>query len=212
MTPIRILIADDHVAIREGIRQMLGRSAGIEVRATAATAEEVYAAVRAHEFDVIVLDLSLGSGPTNEVIARLHELAPDVPVLVYTMYPEDEYAARLFADGIAGYVTKDSPPDVLIEAIRRVRAGGRYVSRQLAEVLAANAGRRARTPHEQLSEREMQVLVMTAEGRSLKEIGTALGVSLKTVSTYRTRTLQKLGLTTNADLIRYAITNRLMRS
>jgi len=211
MNQTRILIADDHVAVREGIRHMLLTATDVAVCGVAATQEELLASIDDESFSLLLLDLSLGGNNISELLARIHELAPSLRIVVYTMYPEDEFAARLFAEGISGYVTKDSSPEVLIDAIRRVVRGGKYVSPQLAEVLAREAGRRNRPIHEQLSEREMEVLIMTADGKSLKEMGQALGVSLKTVSTYRSRTLQKLGVTSNADLIRYALVNRLTK-
>ncbi len=206
---LRILIADDHVAVREGIRKILERASDLEVTGIASTLAELLSALHAHPFDVVLLDLSLGNPRPPEMVPQIRALAPNVPLLVYTMVPEGEVAVHLFAAGISGYVTKDTAPEILIDAIHRVGNGGRYVSATLGEILAAEAGRRQRPPHEQLSDRELQVLVMTAEGKSLKEIGGWLGVSLKTVSTYRTRTLLKLGLSNNADLIRYAIVNGL---
>jgi len=206
---LQILVADDHVAVREGIRQIVEHAPDLQVHGMASTLSEVISALKTQRFDVVILDLSLGEGRPADMVASVRATRDDVPLLVYTMYPEDEFAARLFSAGISGYVTKDAPPETLVDAIRKVGRGGRYVSAKLGELLAAEAGRRSRPRHVELSDRELQVLVMTAEGKSLKEIGLRLGVSLKTVSTYRTRTLQKLDLTNNADLIRYAILNGL---
>jgi two-component system invasion response regulator UvrY len=207
---LRLLIADDHIAIREGIKQILRSHPDLIVAAEAASLADVIAALTREPFDLVLLDLSLGDSRGSEMLAQIRAARGGVPILVYTMYPEDEFAARLFWEGIAGYVTKDAEPHVLIEAIHRVAGGGRFVSSRLAEELARDAARRNRPAHEMLSEREMEVLVMTSEGKSLKEIATRLGgVSLKTVSTYRARMMKKLGLRTNADAIRYALVNRI---
>lgn len=204
----RILIADDHVAVREGVKQILRPHREFQVEAEVATLAELLAALSSRTFDLLILDLSLGDGNASELFALIRTPAPSLPIVVYTMYPEDELAARLFASGIDAYITKDSSPEILIAALRSVASGRKYVTPRIGELLARE-GARNRPRHDLLSEREMQVLLMTAEGKSLKEIGVALGVSLKTVSTYRARTLVKLGLSTSADLIRYAIQHRL---
>lgn len=205
----RMIIADDHIAIREGVKHILRSHPDFAIEAEAATLEDLVAALCVQPFDLLLLDLSLGEGNASEMISKIRVPAPALPIVVYTMYPEDDLAARLFGAGISGYVTKDSSPEVLVDALRRVSTGRKYVSPRIAELLARDESAADRPRHDLLSEREMQVLLMTAEGKSLKEIGAVLGVSLKTVSTYRTRTMEKLRVDTSADLIRYAIQHRL---
>ena len=207
MTASAILIADDHIAVREGLKHILGRHADLAVSGEAATLEELLTELERRTFDLLLLDLSLPGTATETMLTKIKSIAPALPILVYTMYPEDRAAARLLLEGVSGYVTKDSSPDTLVHAVRRVLGGRRYISATLAEELAAAA--EERPAHDALSDREMQVLVHMTNGKSLKEIATMLDVSLKTVSTYRRRTIEKLGLRTNADLIRYAIIHRL---
>ncbi len=201
---IRVLIADDHPIVREGLRRIAGDQPGITVVAEAASATEALARVADTAFDVLLLDVSM-PGPTFiEVLQQVRKEHPTVKVLVLSVHPEDQWAVRALRAGAAGYLTKDHSPEQLIEAIRRVYRGGKYVTAALAEKLATGleSGGSA-TPHEALSDREYEVLRALGAGLSVKEVAARLSLSPKTVSTYRTRILEKMRLSTNADLVRY---------
>lgn len=203
---MKILLVDDHAIVREGFRRILADEIeGAEV-GDASNADEALAQVRAGAWDVVVLDLSLPGRGGLEVLREIRAQHRDLPVLVVTMYSEDQYALRAFRNGASGYVTKGCRADELVEAVRKVWGGGRYVTPRLAEALAASlTGNPGAPPHEALSDRELQVLRMLASGKAVKEIGFDLGLSEKTVSTYRTRVLEKLGFRTTAEIIRYGI-------
>lgn len=203
---MRVLLVDDHPMVRAGVRSLLeDELPGVEV-AEAGNGPEALERVRTADWDVVVLDLSLPGRSGLEVLKELRALRPRLPVLVMTMYAEDQYALRALRAGASGYLTKGSEPSVLLQALRKVGAGGRYVSPALAEHLAVRLASEQGVPlHETLSDRELQVLRMLALGKSVKDIGVELGLSEKTISTYRTRILEKLSLATTADLIRYAI-------
>lgn len=207
---IRVLIADDHAIVRRGIRELLAETPDIEVGAEAATPAEALERVRREPFDVAVLDLSLPGRGGLDLLAELKAERPELPVLILTMHPEDQYAVRALKAGAAGYLTKESAPEVLVDAVRRVAGGGRYVSPALAEKLALHIGGAAGSePHEALSDREFQVLRLLAAGRTVGEIAEELSLSVKTVSTYRARVLRKMGLKTNAELMQYAFRHKL---
>jgi DNA-binding NarL/FixJ family response regulator len=208
---IRVLIADDHAVVRRGLRDLLSDTSDVEVAAEAASSAEALERVRQQAFDVAVLDLSLPGRGGLDLLAEVKAERPGLPVLILTMHPEDQYAVRALKAGAAGYVTKESAPEVLVDAVRRVAAGGRYVSAALAEKLALHVGEaRGREPHEALSDREFQVFRRLASGRTVGEIGDELSLSVKTVSTYRSRLLQKMGLRTNAELMQYAFRHKLV--
>jgi DNA-binding NarL/FixJ family response regulator len=201
---IRLLIADDHPIVREGLRRIVGENPGISVVAEASSADEVLARVSNTAIDVMLLDVSM-PGPTFiEVLQQVRKDQPSIKVLVLSVHPEDQWAVRALRAGAAGYLTKDHSPEQLIEAIRRVYRGGKYVSAALAEKLATGleAGGAA-TPHVILSDREYEVLRALGAGLSAKDVAGRLSLSPKTVSTYRTRILEKMQLRTNADLVRY---------
>jgi DNA-binding NarL/FixJ family response regulator len=203
---VRILLVDDHAIVRDGLRRILADEFEGATIGEAANADEAMAQVRAGAWDVVVLDLSLPGRGGLEVLREIRAQHRDLPVLVMTMYSEDQYALRAFRNGASGYVTKGCGADELVRAVRKVQGGGRYVTPSLAEVLAASlTGNPGAAPHEALSDRELQVLRMLASGKAVKEIGFDLGLNEKTVSTYRTRMLEKLGLRTTAEIIRYAI-------
>ncbi|RPI50405.1 MAG: DNA-binding response regulator, partial [Chloroflexi bacterium] len=167
--------------------------------------------VRAETWDVVVLDISMPDRSGLDILKQIRSERPKLPVLVLSMYSEDQYAIRVLKAGASGYLTKDSAADELVKAIRKVVSGGRYVSPLLAEKLAFEIGDdSSRLPHEALSDREFQVLRMIAAGKSVKEIAAELSLSVKTVSTYRARLLEKMNLGTNAELIHYAIQNNLI--
>ena len=208
---IRVLIADDHPIVRQGLRQILADTHDIALVGEATNAVEVRNALRAAPCDVAVLDLVMPGTRGLELLEDVHAEHPALPVLVLSMHPEDQYALRVFRAGAAGYLTKESAPEDLVQAIRKVHGGGRWVTPRLAETLAASLGRPAdRPPHEALSNREHQVLCLLAHAKSVKEIGAELHLSEKTISTYRARVLEKLDLRTTADLIRYALQNHLV--
>jgi DNA-binding NarL/FixJ family response regulator len=208
---IRVLIADDHAVVRQGLKQILGDTPDMVVAGEATNGQEALDKVRAEVWDVVVLDLSMPDRSGLDVLKQLRSERPNLPVLVLSMYAEDQYAMRVLKAGASGYLTKDSAAEELVKAVRKVVSGGRYVSPFLAEKLAFEIGRDlSKLPHETLSDREFQVLRLIAAGKSVKEIAAELYLSAKTVSTYRVRLLQKMNLTTNAELIHYAIQNRLI--
>jgi len=207
---IRVLVADDHAVVRRGLRQMLAETGDVAVAAEAATAAEALDLVRAQAFDVVVLDLSLPGRGGLDLLGEIKALRPELAVLVLTMHPEKQYAVRALKAGAAGYLTKETAPDLLVDALRRVAAGGRYVSPGLAETLADHVEKgREGAPHEALSDREFAVFRMLAAGRTVGQIAEELSLSVKTVSTYRTRLLEKMGLASNAELMQYAFRHKL---
>ncbi len=208
---IRLLITDDHAVVRKGMKQILAETRDIVVADEAGDGREALEKIRKNDYDMVLLDISMPGRDGLEVLKELQNLKPKLPVLVLSMYPEEQYAVRALRSGASGYLTKDSAPDELIAAIRKVHGGGKYVSASLAEKLALKLGSDLNTaPHETLSDREYQVMCMIASGKSVKEIGQELALSVKTVSTYRARILQKMRLKGNADLTRYAIDNKLI--
>ena len=208
---IRALIADDHAVVRQGLKQILGDTPEMVVAGEATTGQEVLDKVRAETWDVVILDISMPDRSGLDILKQLRSERPKLPVLVLSMHSEDQYAMRVLKAGASGYLTKDSAPDELVKAVRKVVRGGRYVSAFLAEKLAFEIGTDSnRLPHETLSDREFQVLRGIAAGQSVTEIAAELYLSVKTVSTYRTRMLTKMNLETNAELIYYAIRNHLI--
>jgi len=207
----RVLIVDDHTLVRNGLRQLVGDNfAGAEFGEAGTSAEAIAAAQKA-KWDIVLLDISLPGQSGLEVLKQLRELQPSAKVLILTMHPENHYALRVFKAGAAGYITKESAGKETVEAIKKVLAGGKYISPGLAEHLATNldvAGNKS--PHELLSDREYQVMQMMAAGKTVKEVSFELGLSIKTVSTYRTRLMEKLNFKTNADLVRYVLDEKLM--
>lgn len=207
----RILIIDAHEVVREGLKRILEEQSGAIVVGEAGVYTEAIKLARERDWDVAVLALALDGRGGLEVLKELKRIRSKMPVLVFTMYSESHYARRAFKAGAAGYITKDSPRGELVKAIDKVIAGGRYVSAALAETLSADLARDAdRPPHETLSDREFEVLRWIGLGKTVSEIAGLLSLSDKTVSTYRARLLEKMGLNTNAQLIRYAIRNRIV--
>jgi DNA-binding NarL/FixJ family response regulator len=208
---IRALIADDHAVVRQGLKQILGDTPEMLVAGEATNGQEVLDKVRAEPWDVVVLDISMPDRSGLDILKQLRSERPKLPVLVLSMHSEDQYAVRVLKAGASGYLTKDSAPDELVKAIRKVVSGGRYVSSFLAEKLAFEIGTdSSRLPHETLSDREFQVLRLIAAGKSVTEIAAELYLSVKTVSTYRARMLEKMNLGTTAELIHYAMQNHLI--
>lgn len=203
---IRILIADDHAVIRQGLRHILAAEPDIEVTGEASTAQELMELARKRTWDVLVLDISMPGKSGLEILKELKQRWPNLPVIVFTMHAEEHFGLRAMRAGAAGYLTKDRPPSDLIKAIRKVVAGGKYVSPALAEQLKSPPVTEAEQQlHQTLSDREFQVLGLLASGKTVTEVAEELGLSVKTVSTYRARILQKLGFKNTAELIQYAI-------
>jgi two-component system invasion response regulator UvrY len=210
---IRLLIADDHPVVREGLRRIVADHPELEVVGEAVNGDEVLTLLRRLPADVVLLDIAMPGPGFLQVLEHLRAEHPSVAVLVLSVHPEDQYAVRALRSGAAGYLTKDHSPEQLVDAIRKVHRGGKYVSPTLAERLAADlatAGTR-HLRHEALSHREYEVLCLLGSGRTVKEISTELRLSPKTISTYRARVLEKMQATTNADLVRYAAQHGLIR-
>ena len=208
---IRVLVADDHPVVRRGLEHILAETADIVAVGEASNAHEVLDQVRAGACDVLLLDLTMPGGHGVETLEAVKRERPSLPVLVLSIHPEDQYAVRVFRAGAAGYMTKDSAADELVRAVRKVHAGGKYVTAKVAEALAAQIDRATdRPPHELLSNREYQVLCMLGRALSVTQIARELHLSEKTVSTYRARLLEKIHARTTAELIRYAVHNQLV--
>lgn len=208
---IRVLIVDDHPIVRTGIRSLLDCATDIEVVGEAGSGEEgLEQAVRLRP-SVITLDISMPGMSGMEVLKELKKQEHRAAVLVVSLHPEDRYAIRLLRAGASGYVTKDAPSHTLVEAIRKVNGGGKYISPMVAERLAFNIDPDFEGPlHERLSSRELEVMRQLASGQTVTEIGHQLGLSVKTVSTYRRRILEKMALSSTAEIVRYAVENQLV--
>jgi DNA-binding NarL/FixJ family response regulator len=203
---VKLLVVDDHAVVRRGLVEILKDQPRATAVSEAGTAAEAIAAVKRGRFDAVVLDLTLPDRNGIEVLGEIVQLRPGMPVLMLSMHPEDQFAARAMKAGAAGYITKESAPAELTRAVRHVMAGRPYLGAALSRRLGARSG----PPHTRLSAREFAVFLRLAEGRRLKEIGAELGLSIKTISTYRTRVLQKLGCDSNARLTLYAIDQGLL--
>jgi DNA-binding NarL/FixJ family response regulator len=207
----RIVIADDHAIVREGLKQVLAAAGDFTVIAEAQNGAEVMQHVRGHEFDVLLLDMSMPGKSGIELIKQVHVEKPKLRILVLSMHEEEQYAVRALKAGAAGYLTKESASAQLVAAIRKVAAGGAYITPAVAEQFALGAmAQTSGPPHAALSNREYQVFEMLVAGRSVTDIAARLNLSVKTVSTHKARILQKMNMTNPAELIRYAINNRLV--
>lgn len=208
---IKVMIADDHPVVRRGLRQILAETPDLLVGAEAGSPSEIMERVHAERWDVIVLDISLQGGSGLELIGDIRRVRSDARVLVLTVHPEEQYALRAIRAGAAGFMNKECAPEQLIGAIRKLASGGRYVSAALAETLAsAVAGEGEGEPHERLSDRELEVLKLLASGKTVTEAAELLSLSVKTVSTHRTRILRKMSMTTTAQLTHYAVRSGLV--
>ena len=203
---IKILIADDHSIVREGLKQIVAESPEMAVRGEAVNGQQVLDLVHKTDYDLILLDIAMPGRGGIDTLKQLKIEKPEIPVLILSMYPEDQYALRAIKAGASGYLTKESAPEELIGAIKKVARGGKYVSTDLAEKLVENLGKDTEKPdHTMLSDREYQVMTMIATGKTVKEIGDELSLSVKTISTNRTRALKKMGMKNNAEFAYYAI-------
>ena len=207
---MRVLIADDHAIVRRGVREILEEAPlGLAVDEVGSAAE-TFTAVRDNSYDIVLLDIAFPDGSGLDVLRQIRDLCPHTRVLLLSMYPEEQYAQRALRLGASGYLTKDSAPNELVIAIQKVAVGGKYITQALAERLVDEIDMQVeKAPHETLSDREFQVLTRLGAGKSIHEIAAELSLSSKTISTYRSRLLEKLKLKTTADIIHYVIENRL---
>lgn len=209
--PIKVLLVDDHTVARNGVRLMLSAANDVRVDGEAGTAQDALQIANAQRFDVALVDIALPGKNGLDLLKSLRAAHPELAVLILSTYSEEIYAVRALKLGASGYLTKDSPTATLIDAVRKAASGAKYVSPSLAEKFAVMLGGRATaSSHESLSNRELEVLKLLAKGESLIAIGETLHLSPKTVTTYRTRILEKLGLSSNAQLARYAVENGLL--
>lgn len=208
---IRIIIVDDHSVVRKGLRQIFEETPDIVVADDVSSGNELLEKLRHNKYDVVVLDISMPGKDGLDTLKDLKHDNPDLAVLVFTMYPEEQYAVRVLKAGAAGYLNKDCEPEEMIDAIRKVSKGRKYISPDLAEILASNLEVTGEAPiHENLSDREFQVMCMIASGKTITEIAKELYLSINTISTYRIRILEKMGMKNNAELTHYALKNRLV--
>jgi DNA-binding NarL/FixJ family response regulator len=209
---IEVLVADDHAVVRRGMLQLLSETLDLRVGGEAATADECVRQVQERRWAAVVLDLSIPGGTGLDLLAEIKRLRPSLPVLILTAHSEEQYAVRALRAGAAGFLNKESAPDQLVQALRKIVRGGKYVSPALAERLAFRLGSETdRALHESLSNREFQVLCRLASGKTVGEVAQEMALSVKTVSTYRARILEKMEMKTNAELTHYAIRNGLVQ-
>ena len=210
MKKLRVLLADDHAIIRDGLKQILADTEDLAVAGEAANGLEVMQQIREKEWDVLVLDISMPGRSGLELIHMIRNEQPELPILILSMHHEEQYAVRAFQAGAMGYLTKESDGELLVAAIRRVANGGVYISDKVAELMVRGIQpSNVPLPHSLLSDREYQVFNMLVLGRGLTEIGAELSLSVKTISTHKTHILQKMNLASTADLIRYAVAHGL---
>lgn len=210
-TSRKILIIDDHAVVRDGVKRIFDEQSEAALFGEASTGPEALQLAHEQDWDLAVLDLSLGNQSGLELLKDLKKVRPRLPVLILSMHSEEQYARRAFKAGASGYITKDSSRAELAKALSQVAAGGRYITSALAERLVFDLGRGSnRPPHETLSNREFEVMRLLASGNTITEIAALVSLSDKTISTYRARLLEKMGMRTNAELTRYAIQNKLV--
>jgi DNA-binding NarL/FixJ family response regulator len=209
---IKVIIVDDHPVVRKGLRYILDKTSDIKVIGEAENAPNTMQIIQQTELDldIVILDITLPGQSGLDLMKVLKNEYPKLHVLILSVHPEEQYALRLIKAGASGYLTKDNAPEELVKAIRKIAAGGKYVSERLTEKLVSEITGAEKLPHEMLSDREFQIMRLIASGKRLKEIAAALYLSEKTVSTYRTRILEKMGLKTNAELISYVLLNKLI--
>lgn len=211
MTAPKLLIADDHAVVRQGLVRILADAFHKATFGEAQSAPELIGMLAQEPWNVVILDLSMPGGDGLETLKQIKHSYPDLPVLILSMYPEDQYAVRTLKAGAAGYLTKESASSELVNAVNKVLSGGKYINAEVAESLLLQLKTDSeKLPHESLSDREYQVLTLLASGKQVGQIAQELGLSVKTVSTYRARILEKMKMTTNAELMYYAMQNKLV--
>ena len=207
---MNILIADDHAIVRRGLIQILNSETGLASVAEAVNGQEALEMTRSRDWDLVILDINLPDRSGLEILTELHKSHPSLPILILSMYPEDQYALRVLRAGAMGYLNKQSAPEELIKAIKRIRAGTKYISESMLEKIALSMNSDEEKPiHETLSDREYQVMLMITSGKTLTEIAEQLMLSIKTVSTYRKRILEKMNMKSNAELTSFVIHHQL---
>ncbi len=208
---VKVGIVDDHAIVRAGLKQFLSEMVDLRVVGEAASGREAIDLVRTTELDVIIMDLSMPGQSGIDALAMIRAKAPDVGILILSGYPEEQYAVNLIRQGASGYLNKECEPMEIVNAIRTIALGRRYISPSVAELIAQQLNRKeGSAAHDLLSEREFQVFLKLAKGETAGDIATALSLSVKTVSTYRTRLMEKMGLASNSDLTYYALKNKLI--
>jgi DNA-binding NarL/FixJ family response regulator len=207
---IKVIVVDDHPVVRRGLKQIIEDEPDMEVAGEAQNAGECFALVRKTDCTLVLLDITLPDRSGFDVLKQLKYEHPKLPILILSAHSEDQYGLRLIKAGASGYLMKEGASDELVKAIRKVNAGGKYVSASLAEKLVSHLDALDKPPHENLSNREFQILCMIAQGKSLKSIADELCVGEKTVSTYRSRIMEKMKICTNSGLTRYALENKLI--
>ncbi len=208
---IRILIADDHAIVRRGLKQIVSESPGMVVAGEAANGEEAVALARKLSYDIAIVDIAMPGRGGLDILKDLKSARPSAKIIILSMYPEEQYAIRSLRDGASAYLTKANATEELVHAIQAVAAGRRYITPSVAERLASYVEQDTdRLPHESLSDRELQVFLLLGSGKTVTDIARELSLSVKTVSTYRTRILEKMRMNSNALLIRYAIQHKLV--
>ena len=208
---IRILIADDHPLILKGLKLLIDEESDMKIVDIATDGSEALKKLRANKYDIAVMDISMPKKTGVEILDELKYEKIKTPILILSVYPEEQYAMRLIKTGASGYLTKDTAPEELVTAIRKIVSGGKYISKNLTSKMIEEITEPThKKPHELLSNREFRVMCLIATGKSLKEIGDELNINIKTVSTYRTRLLEKMKMETNAQLTRYAMENKLI--
>ena len=207
---IRILIADDHAIVRHGLKQIIEESGEMRVVVEAESGSDALRKIRETDCDAVLLDISMPDMSGIDVLKQIHAERPQLPILILSIYPEDQYAMRLIKAGAAGYMTKESAPAEVVRALLRVASGKKYISPAVAEILANDLGAdEEKLPHQMLSDREYQIFMLLASAKTVSEIADDLALSVKTISTYRSRVLEKMRLNNNAELMRYAIDHHL---
>jgi DNA-binding NarL/FixJ family response regulator len=210
---IRVIIVDDHTIVRKGVKQLLEDTDDIRIEGEAANASQMFRELEVASYDVILLDIALPGRSGVEALKQLKEIYPSIPVLILSMYPEEQYALRVMKAGASGYLTKENDPEEMVNAIRHASKGKKYISTSLAETLANHFYEHNEKPeYKNLSDREFEVLQHIASGRPLTEIADQLSLSVKTISTYRSRVLKKLGLKNNSDIVKYAMNHGLLNN
>jgi len=212
MDKTKVLIADDHAILRKGLIQVLSKTSDLVVCGEAENGNEVLSFVQKVDVDVVVMDIDMPEKSGWETLIQLKTQFPKLPIIILSIYPEDHYALRFLRGGASGYLTKSSAPELLVEAIRKISLGGKFISPSLAEKLAFNVDTDSqKLPHELLTDREFQVFCLIASGKKLKEIAEELVLGITTISTHRGNILEKMGMKNNADLIQYAMKNDIIK-